>query len=286
MKEKVCFFAGVALRTSLSPTLVSWTEFGCRARLGQEARTDTAAMLGELLNNLKPGWSRDFSRVEFNSRSRAHRQVERLEESSLVPRSKTSALEEAGSIANALLGMGSRPARRSAQLRHHSLPALPSLVKKKRMCSSGAEKEDTSMRARSQSASGASRLLVVKKKSSPKAHTHTHTPPLAVQNPHPSSTSRAPGSTTYYNRWQYAWLTNRSTTHTHTLGVARHRTETAHPQTGRGKAPRRPDRRPTTAASNQPSTGGSSNPSSRRLDARATCVLVDMRILSCRSQVY
>ena len=54
------------------PKLVSWTEFGCRARLGQAARTDTAAMLGEWFNNLEPGWNRDFSRVEFNSRSRPH----------------------------------------------------------------------------------------------------------------------------------------------------------------------------------------------------------------------
>jgi len=60
------------------PKLVSWTEFGCRARLGHAARTHTAAMLGEWFNNLEPGWNRDFSRVEFNSG---------VDDSSLCPRS-------------------------------------------------------------------------------------------------------------------------------------------------------------------------------------------------------
>ena len=67
------------------PKLVSWTEFGCRARLGQAARTDTAAMLGEWFNNLESrvGIGTSAGPSSTLDRARTHQ----VDDSSLCPRS-------------------------------------------------------------------------------------------------------------------------------------------------------------------------------------------------------
>ena len=87
-------------------------------------------------------------------------------------------------------------------------------------------------------------------------HANTGTQRLAPSRIQPTTTTSLHPAAPSYNQWQYAWSTNCSATPSASRGGP-HRKRThaapcaalAHtPQTGRGTAPRRPFRRPTTAA--------------------------------------